>query len=214
MKKALIVANMLFASAAVWGMNESLVNQENSGNVFVKVEDLSKHEQGIRARAIKQICKLTYSSGSSREINDNLEAAVKSLSGLDVLGLPLSYKNKEPLADQQIKNLMVNPRILNSVDQDGNTLLSYTIKSFFCMAHVGGGDEWDASWNREGLLLLSSYMLEHGGDPFLKMSNENGPLIEQIKDHDLNRYLSENESEALRKLLSSYKEAVKNWKIV
>ncbi|MBO7537211.1 MAG: hypothetical protein J6T29_02620 [Alphaproteobacteria bacterium] len=208
MKKALIIANMLFASATVWGMNESLVNQENSGNVFVEVKDLSEHEQGIRAQIILQICKVGHGT-NFKKIDDNFEAAKDALSSPDVLVL----QNEKPSTSQKI-----NPRILNSVDQDGNTLLSYTIKSFYNIIHLKCQEGWDPSWNREKLLLLSNYMLEYGADPFLKMSDKNGPfenrIKERIEEYELAKYCSEQESEALKKLLSSYKEAVKNWKIV
>ena len=209
MKKALIIANMLFASAAVWGMNVSLVNQKNNKNVFVETKDLSEHEQKVRAQMIQQIYNVSYST-DFQEIDKNFKIAKKSLINPNVLGLLLSYKNKKPLTDQQIKNLMVNLRVLNSIDQDENTLLSYTIKSFYEMKHVGGGDGWNAGWNREKLILLSSYMLEYGADPFLKMDDEHGPLMEQVKERYSGRWLDdEEESSALKNLISTYEKATK-----
>ncbi len=199
MKKALIIANMLFASVTVFGMNVSLADKKNNIAAFIEVKDLTEHEQNIRKYVAEQIHECSRST-RFEEVNNSFEAAKSILISSNILELLLSYRNKKPLTDKQIKGLMVSSRILNSVDQNEDTLLSYTIKEFLGMTGIGGGDGWDASWNREKLILLSTFMIEHGADPTLKMADN----MEHVK-----RYADwwMDEAEAFKKLLNAYEKA-------
>ena len=201
MKKALVIANMMFASASVWGMNVSSVNQENNRNVFVETKDLSEREKNTREHIIELIDKF-------HKI-DCFEATKNALIDRNILEFLMLYKNQRPLTNQQFKNLIINPQILNYVDQNGNTLLSYTIKTFTKTVYVGCEDERDMSRSREKLLELCIFMLEYGADPFLKMSDEKGSLMEYVKERK-NEDWYKGEAKAAEKLLDTYEKLTTN----
>ena len=136
MKKILIAA--AFAATSVFGMNQQsndVKSNRHSNNFFeitrenslTKAENLPKDMQEMRNKPQDAISRSDYVTAVGLMGNRNS----------DIVKLLLLYKNKTMLSDKQFEDFLIGRNILNSVDENGNTLLDDAVQTLIDLRYVG-----------------------------------------------------------------------------